>query len=208
VFTLRQRALPALGKAAEVRAQLTDWAQHLQEQGRPVAVLAQLFSAEGPTLVVSTRAEDLNTLDRYRRESQTDADWQSRAARLLPLLRGPVTSTVVEVLLPMSGSGPVGIVQAVAGFPALGQERRYRETTEAFVRARQAAGDRIGMAVRVFSAIGPVVEVTSVHPDLADLDRARTARAEAARQVTQALAELSREPLQGRLFEALVPFPS
>jgi hypothetical protein len=208
VFTLRQRVLPALGKVAEVRAQLTDWAQHLQEQGRHLALLAQLFSAEGPALVVATRAEDLNALDRYRRESQADADWQRRAARLLPLLRGPVATTVSEVLLPVSGGGPVGIVQAVAGFPALGQERRYRETTEEFVRARQAAGDRAGMAVRVFSAIGPVVEVTTVHPDLADLDRARKERAEGARQVTQALAELSREPPQGRLFEVLVPYPS
>jgi hypothetical protein len=208
VFTLRQRVLPALGKAAEVRAQLTDWAQHLQEQGRPVALLAQLFSAEGPALVVTTRAEDLNTLDRHRRESQADADWQRRAARLLPLLRGPVATTVSEVLLPVSGSGPVGIVLAAAGFPALGQERRYRETIEEFVRARQAAGDRAGLAVRLFSATGPVVVATSVHPDLADLDRARKGRAEAARQVTQALAELSRAPFQQRLFEVLVPYPS
>ena len=102
----------------------------------------------------------------------------------------------------------MGVVQAAAGFPALGQERRFRETTEEFVRARQAAGDRAGMGIRLFSATGPVVEVTSVHPDLADLDRARKGRAEAARQVTQVLGELSREPHQGRVFEVLVPFPS
>jgi hypothetical protein len=207
VFTLRQRVLPALGKGAEVRAQLTDWAQHLQGQGRALALSAQLFSAEGPALVVSTRAEDLNALDRYRRESQADADWQARAARLLPLLRGPVGAVVAEALLPVGGGGPAGVVQRAAGFPAPGQERRYREVTEAFVRARQAAGVRIGLGVRVFSASGPVVEVTSVHPDLAALERARTEGAEATREVVQALAELSRAPIQVRVFEVLVPFP-
>ena len=208
MYTLRQRALPALGKEAEVRALMTDWAKHLQEQGRNVALSAHLFSAEGPAVVVSTRAEDLNTLDRYRRESLADADWQARAARLRPLLRGPVATAVAENLMPVSGSGPVGIVQAAAGFPALGQERRFRELTEEFVRTRQAAGERIGMAVQLFSPIGPVVQVTSAHPDLAALEQVRTERAEATRQVVRALHELSREPIQVRLLEVLVPFPS
>ena len=208
MYTQRQRVLPALGKEAEVRAQLTDWAKHLQAQGRNLALLAQLFSAEGPAVVALTRAEDLNTLDRYRRGSLADADWQARAARLTPLLRGPVATVVVENLIPPGGSGPVGIVHRAAGFPALGQERRFRELTEAFVRTRQAAGARLGMAVRLFSPIGPVVEVTRVHPDLAALQQARTAEAEATRQVVESAAELSRAPIQVRVFEVLVPFPS
>ena len=210
MYTQRQRVLPALGKEAEVRAQLTDWAKHLQAQGRNLALLAQLFSAEGPAVVALTRAEDLNTLDRYRRESLADADWQARAARLTPLLRGPVATVVVENLIPPGGSGPVGIVHRASGFPALGQERRFRELTEEFVRTRQAAGARLGMAVRLFSPIGPVVEVTRVHPDLAALQQARTAEAEAeaTRQVVESAAELSRAPIQVRVFEVLVPFPS
>jgi len=207
VYTLRQRAQPALGKEAEVRAQLTDWVKHLQAQGRSVALSAQLFSAEGPAVFALTRAEDLNTLERYRRENTADADWQARAARLTPLLRGPVATTVSEDLIP-SGGGPAGIVQAAVGFPALGQERRFRELTEEFVRTRQAAGERIGLKVRLFSPIGPVVQVTSLHPDLAALEQARKERAEATRQVVQALHELSREPIQVRVLEVLVPFPS
>jgi hypothetical protein len=208
VYTLRQRILPALGQEAEVRAQVTDGAQRLQEQGRHVAASAQLFSSEGPVLVLSTRAEDLNTLDRSRREILADADWQARVARLVALLRGPIETVVSEVLIPPGGSGPVGIAQRAAGFPAPGQERRFREITEEFVRARQAAGVRIGMAARVFSATGAVVEVTSAHPDLAALDQTRKEGAEAACQVTQALHELSRAPIQVRVFEVLVPFPS
>jgi hypothetical protein len=88
------------------------------------------------------------------------------------------------------------------------QERRFRELTEEFVRARQAAGLRIGMGVRVFSAIGPVVEVTSAYPDLAALDQARQEGAEATRQVVRAVHELSRAPIQVRVFDVLVPFPS
>jgi len=64
------------------------------------------------------------------------------------------------------------------------------------------------MGVRVFSAIGPVVGVTSAHPDLAGLEQARKERAEAARPVSQALAEVSRAPGQTRVFEVLVPYPS
>jgi hypothetical protein len=208
VYILRQHVLPALGKGPEVQAQLTDWVQYVQAQGRQVALLGQLFSAEGPALVVSTRAEDLNALERHRRESLAGADFQARAARLAPLLRGPVATVVAEVVIPVGGGGPVGVIQAATGFPAPGQERRYREITEAFVQDSQAAGVRIGMGVRVFSAIGPVVGVTSAHPDLAALERERKARAEAARPVLQALAELSREPLQVRVFEVLVPYPS
>jgi hypothetical protein len=171
-------------------------------------VSAQLFSAEGPALVGAVRAEDLNALDRYRREGQADADWQPRAARLAPLLRGPVGTVVSEELLPPGGRGPAGIIQRAFGFPAPGQERRFRELTEEFVRARQAAGERIGMGVRVFSPLGPVVELTGAYPDLATLEQARTEGAEATRQVVRALHELSREPIQVRVFEVLVPFPS
>lgn len=68
--------------------------------------------------------------------------------------------------------------------------------TEEFVKASQAAGVRMMMAQRLFSLTGSVVEVTSVYPDLAALDRTRQARAGLTRDVVQAVHEISREPIQ------------
>jgi len=208
MYTLRQRVWPALGKETEVRAQLTDWVKQLQGKGRNLALAQQLFSSDGPVLVVSTRADDLNALEQIRHENLADPDFQARAAKLVALLRGPVQVVVAETLIPVSGSGPVGVVQRALGFPALGKEQQVRAITEEFVKASQSAGVRIGMAQRVFSSTGSVLEVTSVFPDLAALDRTRQERAAITRDVVQAGQELSREPIQARVFELLVPFPS
>src|SRR5712692_7289324 len=134
MYTLRQRLLPALGKETEVRAQLADWVKQLQAR-RNLALVAQLFSSDGPSLIVSTRADDLNTLERYRHENMTDDDWQARAATLVGLLRGPVAAIVDEVLIPVSGSGSVGIVQRSVGFPTPGKEGQFRSITEDFVKS-------------------------------------------------------------------------
>jgi hypothetical protein len=208
MYTLIQRALPALGKEADVRAQLTEWAQQLQAKGRNLSVAAQLFSSDGPALIVSTRADDLNTLERYRHENMQDADWQNRAARLTQLLRGPVAAIVSERLILPTGSGPVGIVSRAVGFPALGKEREFRSITEDFVKASQAAGVRMGMSVRIFSSMGSAIEVIATHPDLAALDKTRKERASATREVVQAVHQLSREPIRQRIYEVLVPFVS
>jgi hypothetical protein len=205
MYTLVQRALPALGKEADVRAQLTDWAKYSQSKGRNIALSAQLFSSDGPALITTTLADDLNTLERYRHENLGDADWQARVARLLPLLRGPVAAIVSETLIPPGGSGPVGIVSRAVGFPALGKEREFRSITEDFVKASQAAGVRMGMGVRIFSPIGPAFQVTAVYPDLAALDKSRQERLSATREVVQAIHRISREPIRQRVYEVLVP---
>jgi hypothetical protein len=208
MYTLRQRALPALGKESEVRAQLTDWAQQLQGKGRNLALAQQLFSSDGPMLVVSTRADDLNALEQIRHANLVDADWQARAAKLVAILRGPVQTVVAETLIPVNGSGLVGVVQRSLGFPALGKDRQFRSITEEFVTSSQAAGVRMMLGQRVFSSTGSVFEVTSLYLDLAALDRTRQARAAITREVVQAVHEISREPIQTRVFEVLLPFPS
>jgi len=208
VYMHRQRVWPALGKESEVRAQLTEWAKQLQGKGRNLALSQRLFSSDGPSLLVSTRADDLNELERIRHENLADADWQARAAKLVALLRLPVDSIVAELLMPLNGSGPVGVVQRAVGFPALGKERQARSICEKFVKASQAAGVRQSLGVRVFSSTGSVIEVTSVFPDLAALDRTRQERAAVTRDAAQAVHELSREPIKIRLFEVLLPFPT
>lgn len=208
MYTLRQRALPALGKEADVRAQMTDWIKHLQTQGRSVALLTQLFSSEGPAVVVVTRADDLNTLERYRRENLADADWQARAARVVALLRAPVSALVHETLIPLSGTGPVGVIQRAVGFPALGKENQFVSLAEQLVKDAQAAGVRAGMSRRIFSSMGAAIELVSGYADIAALDQARRDRQSAVREFLRAAHEVSRDPFRVRVFEVLVPLPS
>jgi len=208
MYIHRQRIWPALGKEAEVRAQLIDWAKQLQGKGRNVALSQRLFSSDGPSLLASTRADDLNALEKFRHEDAADADWQARAAKLVALLRLPVDSVVAETLVPLNGSGPVGVVQIAVGFPGLGKERQVRSITEEFVKSGQAAGVRISLGQRVFSSTGAVIEVTTVFPDLASLDRSRKERLAVTAEIVKAVHDLSREPIKARLFEVLVPFPS
>lgn len=205
MYTLTQRLLPALGKEADVRAQASEVTKYLQAKGRNTAILAQLFSSDGPSLIVLTRADELNTLEQYRRENLEDAEWQSRVASVTQSLRAPVAAVVAEMLTPPNGSGSVGIVQRAVGFPALGKEREFRSVTEEFVKSGQASGVRMTMSARIFSSTGPAIEVNSLFQDLAALDRSRTERASATRDIVRALHEISREPIRVRIYEVLVP---
>jgi len=106
----------------------------------------------------------------------------------------------------LGGSGPVGIVTAAVGFPALGKEREFRSATEDFVKASQAAGVRIGLSQRIFSSTGMVFEVNAAYPDLAAFDKSRQERMSATREVVQTAHQISREPIRQRVYEVLVPF--
>lgn len=207
MYTQRQIIHPALGKEAEVRALLTDRIRNAQSK-RDVALLTRLFSSEGPALVVATRVPNLETLDSHRKENLADSDFQAFAARLSTLLSGPVLSHITEVLIPMSGSGAPGVVQRAVGFPAPGKERQVRSICEEFVKARQGLGIRASLGTRIFSATGSAIEVTTVYADLAALDKVRKEHSQLARDASQAVSELSRAPIQQRLFEPLVPFKS
>src|SRR4051794_20192264 len=108
MFMLRHRVYATLGKEAEVRAFMSDWVRHAQEQGESAALAQRIFSSEGPVLVVARRYEDLVALDARRRANQADADWQARVARLSTMIREPVRQTLEESLvLPMAGSAPI-----------------------------------------------------------------------------------------------------
>jgi hypothetical protein len=207
MYQLTQRALPALGKEAEVRALLVDAAQHAQSaKARNVSVAVQLFSSDGPAFNFSTRAGDLNTLEDIRHANLEDADWRSRVFKLMQLLRAPVITIVSESLIAAGGSGPVGIVTRAGGFPALGQEREFRTITEDFVKDSQAAGVRISLWQRVFSSAGVIFEVNAAYPDLAAFDKSRQERLSATREVVRAAHLISREPIRQRAYEVLVPF--
>jgi hypothetical protein len=205
MYTVYQRALPALGKEADVRAELTAWAKQSQSRGRNVGCSARLFSSDGPTFNMVATADDLNTLEEYRRARMADPDWQDRVARLATLLRSPLMTVVFETLIPPGGSGPVGIVTRTTGFPAPGKVREFRSIAEEHVKASQAAGVRMGLAGGVFSSIGPVFQTTTLYPDIATLDKTRTERLSVTREAIQRAHQVSREPMRQRVYEVLVP---
>jgi hypothetical protein len=207
-YALRQWIYPALGKEADVRAQLTEWAAHLQGRGRSIALLSRIYSSEGSALVAVTRADDLAEIERQRRENAADADWQSRAARLVTLTRAPVRTELFDRIIPQpTGGGPAGVVAIAHGFPALGKEAQVRGIVEEFVRAGQQAGLRQGAAVRIYSSDGAVVEVVTAYADVAEAGRVRQERAQITAQAVAAIGELSRAPIEQRLLEIVVPFP-
>jgi hypothetical protein len=208
-YSLRQRIFPALGKEAEVRAQLTDWAKSLQGKGRDIALLSRIYSSEGSALVAVSRAEELSELERQRIENASDADWQARAARLIPLLRAPVQTGLFESIIPVPTTGPApGIVVRGQGYPAIGKDRQVRSIVEEFVKAGQQAGLRQGMNARIYSSDGSMLEVTTLYADLAEVDRVRKERAQITAAAVAAVGELSRAPIQQRIFDVVVPFPT
>jgi len=205
MYRLMQRFLPGLGNEPEVRALLTEMTQQLHAaDGRDVGLSAELFSSDGPSLVVATRAEDLNTLEEYRHRTQANVEWQSRVVKLVRLLRAPVQARVFETLIRPGGSGPTGIVTRTFGFPALGKDAEFGSIAEDAVKSSQAAGVRRGLLRQLLSSTGQVYEVITLYPDLAAFDQTRKERFAVTSQAVQALHHISREPIKQRVFEVLV----
>ena len=203
------RIYPTLGKEAEVRAFITDWVKHAQEQGERAALLQRIYSSEGSMLAVLRQYDDLAAADARRRDNLADADWQARVARLNTLIRGPLQQALAESIVPIVRSDdPVGIVQRVFFYPASDKAGELRGRLEAFVRAEHAAGrNQVGLAQLIFSGTGPVQIVTATYADMAELDRRRIERESVVQPFAAAAALLCRAPIAQRLFEVVVPLP-
>jgi hypothetical protein len=210
MFMLRHRIHATLGKEAEVRAFMTAWVKHAQEEGESAALAQRIFSSEGPVLVVARRYDTLVALDERRRANQADADWQARVARLSTMIREPVRQTLEEILVPpIASTTPIGIVLRAFFQPAVSKIGQVRSTLEEHVRSEQAAGrGQIGLFQQVFSETGAMFTITATHADLAELARLRQERAAAVQAITAAVGEMSRAPVAVRLLEVVVPFPS
>jgi hypothetical protein len=82
-----------------------------------------------------------------------------------------------------------------------------RSIVEELAKSGQQAGLRQAASIRIYSSEGSTLELTTLHADLAALDRVRKERAQISAEAVAAVGELSRAPIQQRLFEAVVPFP-
>jgi hypothetical protein len=208
IHLLRQRAYPAMGKEREVRKFLTEWVQHVQGQGRRLSLLQQLFSSEGPSLVVTTRAESLEELNQLRMASAADADFQERAAHLMTLCRAPVTTLVSQSIVPFQSPAATqagALVTTVAVFPALGREAEVREYASRYVRESQERGIQQALARRLFSSVGPVLELFTIWESAAAYEESQEQNAERNGEAVRIIHGMSRAPFESRVLEILVP---
>jgi len=207
MFMQRTRIAPALGKGPEVEALLVERVKAGQARGRRVGLSRRIFSSEGSLLSVILVADDLAGIERIRQENLADPSFQALATRLGPLVREASTIRVLESILTAPRPGTT-ISQLASVSPAPGKEAQVSSMLEEYVKAGQAAGVTIALWRRVFSSDGPMLAVLARYADPAELDRIRKERASITRELVVALGELSRTPIQQRLFEVVVPLPS
>lgn len=208
MITVRTRIFPALDRVAEARDFLTQWAKIAQGNGQNLALTQRIYSSEGPVLVVARRYEDLAAADAGRRENLADADWQQRLGTLNSMVRSPILQNLEETIVAVIPTSPVGVVRRVFFAPKSESIGQLRSMLTEFVQDRHKSGQTgVGLTQHVFSAIGPLLTVTTVHSDMAALDQVRRQRAAEAQALVTATAPLCRGPIAVRLLEVVVPFP-
>ncbi|MFN8634765.1 MAG: hypothetical protein U0893_12990 [Chloroflexota bacterium] len=208
---MRVRIYPTLGKEAETRAFMTEWVKAAQAQGEKVGLAARVYSSEGSMLMVPRRFADLAAADARRRENLADAEWQGRIAKLGTLTREPFRQSIEETVVPPEAADPssVGIVQRAFFYPASDKVGQVRSALEAFVHDAHAAGSRrVGLTQQIFSESGPLLVVTALRADMAELEMARKERAEPVGALVRAVSPLLRAPIAVRLLEVVVPLPN
>jgi quinol monooxygenase YgiN len=203
----RTRIYPALGKAQEVEAILTEAVEAGQGQGRRVGLARRILTSEGPGLVVTLVADDVAAIDRIRQQNQADAAFQARAARLASLVREPTKQTLLERVGAGAVRTGVTVVSFATASPAPGKEAQVLSILDEFVKDGQGAGVAIALWRRIFSSEGSTVAVLARYADLAELDKVRKERASITRAAVAAVGELSRAPVQQRILETVVALP-
>jgi hypothetical protein len=204
----RTRLPPALGKGAEAKRLLADHVRQLQGPGQRLTLSELIFSADAPMLLVTQVAPELADVERARKSRLTDPDFQARAGQVLPLLRDPPRSTLWESVVEMPANPPpTTISQIVFAYPAPGKDRELEGIARELIQELQKMGQLVSLWRRMYSSDGPMLQLFGRYADLADLDRARKARAELSARMTPALEAVSRAPMQHRLAETIVPLP-
>lgn len=205
MFMQRSVVAPALGKGADVEAEVAEYWKGAQAKGRRVAVSRRILSSEWPSVVVTQFAEDLAQLDQLRHDTMADPGFQAHAARVSPLLREPVRTFVAESIVTGQGRSGTTIAVSAVAFPAPGKERQVVSILEELVRSAQAAGVANSLWRRVYSSDGPMIMGLERYESLAELERVRKERGQINREAVTAVHELSRAPIAQRIFQTIVP---
>lgn len=102
MFLVRTLGYPAIGKEAEYRTLVVEFAKKIQAKGTEVSLSRQLFAPERTTLVAAFKFRDLADFEKFLGQSQTDPDFQALAAKLAPLSRESLRTELFEVLVPFA----------------------------------------------------------------------------------------------------------
>jgi hypothetical protein len=90
---------PVMDKVGQFRSTLAEAVQKRQAAGQgQIALMQQIFSDAGPTLIITTTHANLTELDRDRRERASDVD--AILASVAGMSRAPVVVRLLEVLVP------------------------------------------------------------------------------------------------------------
>jgi hypothetical protein len=208
MYMYRARLAPAWGKTAEAKRLLADHVKHLQGQGQRFALSELIFSTEGPMLIVTQFAAELDGIEAARKSRLTDSDFRTRANQWGALLREPPRSSLWEGIVdPLPNPPPTAIGQIAFFYPALGHDRQVEGVLREFVGELRHMGQRVSLWRRLYSSDGPMIQALGRYADLSDLDRARKARSDVAARTTATVVEISRAPVRHRLTETIVPLP-
>jgi hypothetical protein len=199
---------PALGKNAELRAALEERNTAANAAGSPHALAASMFALE-PVLIHRIRFENLAAIEAYQDKQRTDSAFLAATAKIGQCLARPQSIVLHEelVMTPVTTPPKFLIINRIC--PAAGKAGEVRALIEDRISTAQPGllGARLG--VQVASLDGLAFRVTLLFASMAAIDDFRAAAITDAgtRQFLEAVASLSRTPVQQRWNRVLAPFP-
>jgi hypothetical protein len=208
MFVQRLVFTPAVGKGPEMRDLLIERARKRQEQGINAALSRGVDpTPDGPWFALNFRFPDLSAFQALGERNATDTDLQAFLAKLTTVSARNPSSELSETLIAPPG-GPVAFAQRFAFRPATGRLPELRTMFSERVQQRQAAGDRVGLAVTLGGDEGSELIQLALYESLKDFESTR--RALAADPATQLFVQrvshfMTRSP-RIHLTEVLVPF--
>jgi hypothetical protein len=209
MYTQRITLHPVAGKVGEVEAIITERIKRRQAQGTD-ASLSQRLTGVGATFTLGLRFADLAAFQSFRTANRADTELQAYQAKLAPMLLGPGSVELLEVLIPAAAGPTPKYLQRVTIYPTLDKVGEVTELLKERITAAAAHGDRAGLSRPVVSDHGPSFEANILHEALSAFER--TTRANEADKDFQKfvgkLRELIGHPSKTELFEILVPFTS
>ena len=209
MYTQRVTLHPIAGKAGEVEALLTDRIKRRQAQGTN-ASLSQRLTGDGATFTLGLRFPDMAAFQSFRAANRADTEFQAYQATLAPMLLGPGSVELLEVLIPAAAGPTPKYLQRVTIYPTLDKVGEVTELLEERITVAAAHGDRAGLSRPVVSDHGPSFEANILHEDLSAFERT-TRDNEADKDFQKFVGKLRglvRHPSKSELFEILVPFTS
>lgn len=214
MITAVRHFYPAMGKAPELGAALTEWVRGRQSDGVETALLRRVYGSEPVHFDSITRHASLDALQERTKQTQQGDAFRAFQERLSGLLASPSTAYFYEVITPVpSRSGapaPNQIVVRRRFRPAIGKGGALGRLLTEWTEHIQKEGHRAGLQRRILADDGPSFVATEIHESLGTYGKyLETIRGtDAFRAAIDGINPLLEEQFVARLFEIVVPFAS